>query len=171
MKGLFGEGNTRATVTKRLRTASWEVLFLGTVISTAGQDILRWWQNYFYRIGEPESRASENCVMQGRGEDQLFMFSLDQRIKGWVVPILEAWHTEIQLLCGAVAEDNSSTSRCILRSSAPWKKEPCSNKSFPTIVSFLERHFPQVLKRKKTFLHMIEFRLDHFCSLPTLSHK
>lgn len=106
--------------------------------------------------------------MNGRGEGPLFMVSLDQKLMGWGVPIFEACHIEKQSFFWAVAEGNSSTNRCLLESSAPWDKEPASNKNFPTIISFLERHFPQVFKGKKTVLHEMEFRRDDFAVHPLL---
>lgn len=109
-----------------------------------------------------KGRASENHITQGRGGRPLFPLGLDQRL-------METWPLSLR----AATQRSSQPSGCCCTGSFQLQQvrfrgfssvevRPSSNETFPTVVSSLERHFPQVLRRKKTFLRGVEFRRADF---------
>lgn len=81
---------------------------------------------------------------------QLFMWSLDQRIMGWVVSTFQGCHTEKWSLFSAARGSSSiSGGELQIESSAHWKEESSSSKSFPTMMSSLDETFSHRCSRKR----------------------
>ena len=70
---------------------------------------------------------------------------------GWVVPIFQGSRIE-KVMITAVAEGRSSTGGvCFRATSAQWKEEPSSNKSFPATMSSMDEAFPTSAQGKEEF--------------------
>ena len=63
-----------------------------------------------------KGKASENYVMQGRGETVLYV-KPSTRIMGWVVPIFQGSHIE-KVMITAVAEGRPSTGGVCFRATS-----------------------------------------------------
>lgn len=165
-RSIWRRERQESAVMKRLGTTSSEVLFLVNCYVYCWLWHFKMVTNHLCKSGEPE-RQSISLKEEGK---QLFMLSLEQRITGWVVSIFEGHHIEKHSFFPAVAEGSSSTSGWVSeRVQLSERKNHLATRDFQQWWVLWMRYFPQVLKKKKTFLHEKEFGLDDFNSLPTPS--